>query len=68
MYNRKIIRGIFRNEAKEMGVKPSKWVNREFNRYQITKYGLKKRKINQAKGTHRRDTFKNRIEFALMNK
>lgn len=58
---RKIIRSIIRNEGERKNVKPSKWVNRKFNRLQGKKCGEKRRLINQAKGTHKRREWKQRI-------
>lgn len=65
MSMRKYIRAMSRGEAEKMGAKPSKWVRNEFDRYQIKKYGGKRRKINRAKGTHRRNTWKARIAAVL---
>lgn len=63
---RKYIRAMLRGEAEKFGAKPSKWVNREFNRLQIKKYGVEKREINKAKGTHPKSRWKARIEFGLL--
>lgn len=65
MSMRKHIRAMLRGKAEKMGAKPSKWVRSEFDRYQIKKYGDKRRKINRAKGTHRRRTWKARIAAVL---
>lgn len=48
-----------------MGVKASVYVQKEFNKIQIKKYGYLKRKINQLKGTHKRRQWKNRVDFAF---
>lgn len=58
---RKIIRNALRVKAERMGVKPSKYVAREFDRYSVERYGETRRRINQAKGTHKRNTWKMRI-------
>ena len=58
---RKYIRNALRAEAERMGVNPSRYVSRGFDRYQVKKYGETRRRINQAKGTHKRTTWKNRI-------
>jgi hypothetical protein len=44
-----------------MGVKPSLYVAREYDRYAVERYGETRRRINQAKGTHKRRTWKMRI-------
>lgn len=58
---RKLIRNAMRHEGEKYSSKPSKYLRNAFDRYQIKKYGGKRRKINQAKGTHRRRTWKTRI-------
>lgn len=63
MSMRKHIRAMLRGEAEKMGAKPSKWVRSEFDRYQIKKYGVEKREINKAKGTHPKRRWKSRVEF-----
>ena len=62
---RKLIRNILRSQAEEMGVKPSRYVRSEFNQIQIKKYGRDVRRINKAKGTHKRSTWKIRIADAI---
>lgn len=62
---RKFIRNKLRAEAEKMGVKPSLYVRNEFNRYQVKKYGVTKRLINQAIGTHKRKTWKMRINAVV---
>lgn len=62
---RKYIRRMLRAKGERMGVKPSRYVAREFDRRQIKKYGELGRLINQAKGTHKRNTWKTRIALAL---
>lgn len=61
MSARKLIRNMFRIEGARRGVKPSRYVANRFNRYQVEKYGEIVRRINQAKSTHKRATWKNRI-------
>lgn len=65
MTTRKHIRKMLRATAERTGVKPSLYVRREFDRYQVKKYGEKVRRINQAKGTHKRITWKTRINDAI---
>ena len=59
---RKYIREIMRNNARKQKIKPSKWVRSEFDRKQVKKFGLKRRTINKAKGTHKRSIWKQRTE------
>lgn len=65
MSTRKYIRNMLRGDAERMETKSSRYVNREFDRYQIKRYGATARKINRAKGTHSRKTWKTRIATAL---
>lgn len=58
---RKLIRNALRVKAERMGVKPSQYVARQYDRYAVERYGETRRRINQAKGTHKRGTWKNRI-------
>ena len=58
---RKYIRNMLRAEAERMGVKPSRYVSKEWDRRQVDKYGEPRRRINQAKGTHKRKTWGLRI-------
>lgn len=67
MSTRKYIRAMLRGEAERKGVKPSKWVNRNFDRLQIKKHGLEKREINKAIGTHPRRRWKLRTAIGLLN-
>lgn len=62
---RKLIRNMFRAEAERMGVKASKYVAREFDRRQVEKYGETRRRISQAIGTHKRKTWRSRIESVV---
>ena len=58
---RKYIRNMLRVRAKRLGVKPSKHVAEEYDRYAVARYGETRRRINQAKGTHKRKTWGLRI-------
>ena len=62
MRARKIVRNIIRAEGKRLGVKPSRFLARKFDDIQIKKYGHTVRRINQAKGTHKRNTWRMRID------
>lgn len=66
MSTRKYVRGILRHEAERKKIKPSKWVNREYNRLQIKKYGIERREINKATGTHKKSTWRARIALAIV--
>lgn len=59
--SRKIIRNGLRREAEIRGVKQSTFVHNVFEKYQIMRFGKKIRRINEAKGTHPKRTWKNRI-------
>lgn len=65
MTDRQCRRNALRVEAERMGTKPSKYVRRMFDKQQVKKYGATVREINQAKGTHKRRTWKSRIATAL---
>lgn len=58
---RKLVRNMLRLKAKRLGVKPSEYVARRFDRIQIERYGETRRRINQAKGTHKRRTWGLRV-------
>lgn len=62
---RKYFRNKLRGEAERMGVKPSRYVSREFDKYQVKRYGETRRRVNQAKGTHKRKTWRIRITLAV---
>lgn len=64
-FARELIRNKLRTEAKQKGLKPSKYIKYNFDRHQIKKHGLIKRRKNQAKGTHERKTWPMRIATAL---
>lgn len=66
MSMRKYIRAMLRGQAEKMGAKSSKFVNYEFDRRQIKKYGIEQREINKAKGTHPKSRWKARFQFARM--
>lgn len=51
---RKYIRAIIRTEGEREHLKPSRYVKAAFERIQQKKYGVEKRKLNQARGTHKR--------------
>lgn len=62
---RKHFRNMLRAKADRLGVKASSYVKDKFNAFQIDRVGETKRIINQAHGTHTRDTWKNRVNLAL---
>ena len=62
---RKIIRNTMRNEAKRLGVKASQYVREQFDRYQVEKYGEDCRRKNKIRGTHKRRTWKSRLETLI---
>lgn len=65
MNDRQCQRNALRAKAERLGVKPSKYVAREFDKAQVKKYGETRRRINQAKATHTRKTWKQRIADVL---
>ncbi len=65
MRNRQCRRNMLRAQAERLGVKPSKYVAKEFDKAQVKKHGETRRRINQAKGTHPRRTWKQRIADVL---
>ena len=65
MNDRQCQRNALRVQAERLGVKPSRYIRKEFERIQVKKYGQIRRAINQAKGTHTRRTWKQRIADAL---
>ena len=62
---RKYIRKMLRAKAERMGVKASRYVAREFDRRQVKQYGETRRRIAQAIGTHKRKTWRSRIEAVV---
>lgn len=65
MSARKIVRNIIRAEGERQGVKASRYLARKFDDIQIKKYGRTVRRINQAKGTHKRSTWRTRIGYIV---
>lgn len=65
MSTRKTVRNKMRRQAELMQISPSKWVHNEFHRYQVKALGAAVRTINQAKGTHKRRTWKMRIAAVM---
>ena len=61
MSTRKFIRNMFRKEAERNGVKASRYIRRNFDSYQINKYGAIVRTKNKCKGTHKRNVWRSRI-------
>ena len=66
--SRKIMRNGMRREAELRGYKPSVFVHKMWEEFQIAllgdgkkKVGIKRRIINQEKGTHPKRTWRNRI-------
>lgn len=64
---RKYIRAMLHGEAEKIGAKPSKYVNREFDRRQVEKYGVEKREINKARGTSPKSKWSQRTKLGLLN-
>lgn len=62
---RKYIRGLLRAKAERESMNGSRYVKSEFDKIQRKKYGRIGRLINQAKGTHKRNTWKNRVNIAV---
>lgn len=62
---RKYVRGMLKEKARKEGVKPSAYVNKEFDRMQTKKYGITNRLKNRAKGTKTRSKWRSRIEAVL---
>lgn len=50
-----------RAEAERKGIKPSRYVNFMWNKYQIGKHNGNVRRRNQARGTAPRARWKNRV-------
>ena len=65
MTSRQLRRNKLRAEAERLGVKPSRYVAKEFDKAQVKKYGQPRRIINKAKGTHKRRTWKQRIAAVI---
>ena len=58
---RKIKRSILRKQAEDKKIKASKWVNLMWNTMQVKVYGVNKRLANQARGTHKKSTWRIRV-------
>ena len=61
---RKIIRSMIKAEAKREKAKPSRWLKVSFDSRQRKIYGSDTRKVNQAKGTHKKRLWPSRIALA----
>ena len=48
---RKYMREILRRRGEKLGVKPSRYVAAQWNRYEVRKLGKARRRRNQAHGT-----------------
>lgn len=55
---RKYVREIMRTEGEREHLKPSRYVKAAFEQLQQKKYGVEKRKMNQAKGTRKKRLWK----------
>lgn len=58
---RKHIREMMRADARREKNKPSRWVKVAFDQYQMKKYGVDRRKRNQAVGTHKKKLWHSRV-------
>ena len=58
---RKYIRNILRADAKKEKAKPSRWLRAAWQVHQDKKYGVERRKANQAKGTHPKHLWGSRV-------
>ena len=60
---RKIMRNAFREEAtKRKYKKPARFVHKAWDMFQQERYGANTRKRNEAKGTHKKRTWKARVQ------
>lgn len=57
---RKYVRSIIRTAGERDRLKPSRYVKAVFDSLQQQKYGVEKRRKNQAKGTHKKYLWKSR--------
>lgn len=64
-YRRMVLRMQAANKLK---AKPSKFVKKMWERYQIKKYGTSAVAINRARGTHKKSTWKQRIDLFAYNR
>lgn len=62
---RKHIRYMLREAAKQAGVKPSKHVAFAWDSIQTARYGRTARRVNQAKGTKPKRTWRQRIQAVV---
>lgn len=58
---RKYMREILRRRGEKLGVKPSRYVATQWNRYEARKLGEAKRRANKAHGTKPKRLWKSRI-------
>ena len=64
---RKYRRAILRAVAENLRTKPSKYVQKMWERYQAEKYGVETRIANKAKGTRKKHLWKDQIAFRMDN-
>ena len=65
---RKYRRMLLRGQANNLGAKPSKYIHKMWERYQINKYSSTTVALNKAKGTHKKNTWKGRINLFAYNR
>lgn len=58
---RKYIRGMMRSASKNNHTKPNRWVKAAFETLQLKRYGVDRRRANQAKGTHPKHLWRSRV-------
>lgn len=58
---RKYIRNMMRYAAKNNHTKPNRWVKAAFESFQLKRYGVNRRRANQAKGTHPGHLWRSRV-------
>ena len=65
---RKYRRMLLRMQAmNKLRAKPSKFLKKMWDRYQVKKYGAATVAINRARGTHKKRTWKERIGLLAYN-
>ena len=65
---RKYRRMVLRMQAaNKLRVKPSKFLRKMWERYQTHKYGATAVAINKARGTHKKRTWKQRVNIYAYN-
>ena len=64
---RKYRRMLLRNKAIKLQIKPSKFVHKMWERYQVKKYGPTVVAINKACGTHKKSTWPTRVQLFAYN-